>query len=545
MIKKIVSMALASVLALSVLCSCNGGGKTSSTASSPDKSSSDAASTTTFTPTYPIVESPITVKAWVVGKDMTNPRLLWSEDLYNLTNIKVEFSNIESDAFNAALSGDDWPDFFAVGFNKAQRNEFGALGHKLVNYLDKLEIMPYLAKFMEEYPVSKQALLSNDGGMYGLFRYEEGPGLSMARMHYNAEFLEKNNIAAPETLDEFYEVLKKCKELNGGAAPLVTNLNQTWGYYGAAMFPAFGELNGFGRTLDANDNVVNADISDQYREYLKYVAKLYKEGLLHQEYMTLDTNSMSSLVQQGSGIFFAECALGLPIDTFTDGKWHIGTLKPLVAKKGDTPVAPEYEAVKADGTFPINAASKYVDEICRMLDTQFSKDEVKEGSGINGLAWNYGKSDTVFHIDEKTNTYTLTTRDGSVDDYNTDWLTKNVIYDWAGVQFIMQYAPATESNTKNRLEGYINNLLPYCTGKILHSGWLTFTDEEQDTLDSYSTDYDNYVNQSRAQFITDTEGMDINDDEVWKKYVDTVKSLHDDDLNKVYQDAYTRFSSTK
>lgn len=539
MIKKIVSMALASVLALSVLCSCNGG-KTSSTASSPDKSSSDAASTTTFTPTYPIVESPITVKAWVVGADMTNPRLLWSEDLYNLTNIKVEFSNIENDAFNAALSGDDWPDFFHVSFNKSQRNEFGALGHKLVNYLDKLEIMPYLAKFMEEYPVAKQASLSNDGGMYGLFRYEEGPGLSMDRMHYNAEFLEKNNIAAPETTEEFYEVLKKCKEITG-AAPLD---GTSWGYTGA-VFPAFGELVNQGHTLDKNNTVVYANITDQYREFLKFYAKLYKEGLLHQEYMTLDTNSKSSLVQQGKTVFFSDCALGLPIDTFSDGKWHIGTLKPLVAKKGDTPVAPEYEAVKAGGTFPINAASKYVDEICRLLDTQFSKDEVKEGSGINGLAWNYGKSDTVFHIDEKTNTYTLTTRDGSADDYNTDWLTKNVIYDWAGVQFIMKYAPATESNTKNRLEGYINNLLPYCTGKILHTGWLTYTDEEQDTIDSYSTEFDNYVNQSRAQFITDTEGMDINDDAVWKKYVDTVKSLHLDDLTKVYQDAYTRFSSTK
>ncbi len=543
MTKRIISLALAAVLALSALCSC--AGKTTSSgagSAAPDKTSSSAGSgtSTKFTPTYPIVETPITVQGMVVGKDMTNPRLFWTEDLYNLTNIQVEFTNVEKDAFNTVLSTDTWPDFFHDALNKSQRNEFGTLGHKLVNYLEHLDVMPYLASFMEEYPDTRKASLSSDGGMYGLFRYADTPGSVTARMNYNEEFLTKNNIAVPETPEEFYEALKKCKEINNGAAPMVTS-ETAW--YGIGIFPAFGKLTSIGWGLDG-DTVINTQISDQYRAYLSYMNKLYKEGLLHQEYMTLDSNSMLSLVQQGTAIFFAECAGSVTKDAFSDGKWHIGTLKPLVAKKGDTPILDERLLVNDIGSFAMNADSKYVKELCRLFDTQFAKEEVQEGSGIYGEAWSYGKIGTVMHFNEADHTYTQTKRDGTTEGYSNDWVVKNVTYWWAGVEFLMDYLPASdEANTRQRLQG-MNSVIPYCTGKRLKVDYMNYTEEEQDTLDNYSTEFNNYVDQARSQFVTGTEGMDVNDDAVWNNYVNQVKSLHYEDLQKAYQSAYDRFNKS-
>ena len=541
MTKRIISLALAAVLALSALCSC--AGKTTSSgagSAAPDKTSSSAGSgtSTKFTPTYPIVETPITVQGMVVGKDMTNPRLFWTEDLYNLTNIQVEFTNVEKDAFNTVLSTDTWPDFFHNTLSKSQREEFGVLGHKLVNYLDHLDVMPYLDAFMTSHPIAKKASLSSDGGMYGLFSYEDHPGTVWTTPFYNEEFFTKHNLTVPETADEFYEVLKQCKEINNGAAPMVTKEST----YCTAIFPAFGKYVQCGWALDG-DTVLNTQISDQYRSYLSYMNKLYKEGLLHQEYMTLDTNSMLSLVQQGTGIFFAECAIGVTTDAFSDGKWHIGMLKPLVAKKGDTPTTEERRLVQRVGSFAMNADSKYVNELCRLFDTQFAEDEVKEGSGVNGLAWNYGKMDTVIHINQAEHSYTLTKRDGSDEGYSSNYLLSDIMYDWAGLKIMTDIAPANESNTRARIL-CLQQMEPYCTGKVFAESYLNFTEEEQSTLDSYNTEFNTYVSQARSQFVTGTEGMDVNDDAVWNNYVNQVKSLHYEDIQKAYQNAYTRFNKS-
>ena len=126
--------------------------------------------------------------------------------------------------------------------------------------------------------------------------------------------------------------------------------------------------------------------------------KLYEEGLLHQEYLTLDTNSMLSLVQDGSAIFFAECALSITEDMFPDGQLHIGTLSPLVANKGDTPRCLKPTVVKNDNTFIINANSAYVEEICKLVDIAFATEEVQEGTGLYGLAFNYGPVGMCIHL---------------------------------------------------------------------------------------------------------------------------------------------------
>ena len=265
--------------------------------------------------------------------------------------------------------------------------------------------------------------------------------------------------------------------------------------------------------------------------------KLYEEGLLHQEYLTLDTNSMLSLVQDGSAIFFAECALSITEDMFPDGQLHIGTLSPLVANKGDTPRCLKPGVVKNEKNFIINANSAYVEEICKLVDIAFATEEVQEGTGLYGLAFNYGPVGMCIHLNDD-NTYDLTMPDGS-DGFTTDWMYKNVNYFMQGVMQLGEYITSTPGNSQERQRGYAENVIPYATMEDLPTYYFSFTEEEQAVIDQYSTEFDSFVDEMRNKFIMGVE--DINDDATWEKYCSQMEAYGMNELVAVNQSAYERF----
>lgn len=153
--KKVLAMGLA-VTMLAALVGC-GSSKSPSTSSeipatkTQESSNAEASGTASeevaeeaYVPTYPIVDEPITVKAVVINQDMTNERILWQK-LAELTNINVEFINVESEQLSVFLAGNEWPDFFLYSqMSNSMLYEYGCLGHKFVDYNDYKDIMPNL-----------------------------------------------------------------------------------------------------------------------------------------------------------------------------------------------------------------------------------------------------------------------------------------------------------------------------------------------------------------------------------------------------------------
>lgn len=544
--KKVLAMGLA-VTMLAALVGC-GSSKSPSTSSevpttkTQESSNADNSGTASeevaeeaYVPTYPIVDEPITVKAVVVNQDMTNERILWQK-LAELTNINVEFINVESEQLSVFMAGNEWPDFFLCShMSNSMLNEYGCLGHKFVDYNDYKDIMPNLWNIFEEYPLALQSNTQTDGGIYALPRIEESVTATMARLHYRSDFLEENNIEVPTTPDEFYDVLVKCRDLNNGQAPLVQKIEAN-AYTTSILYPAFGNNPRPG--LYSDNGIVRDDrVEQQYRDFLSYMNKLYEEGLLHQEYLTLDTNSMLSLVQDGSAIFFAECALSITEDMFPDGQLHIGTLSPLVANKGDSPRCLKPTVVKNENTFIINANSAYVEEICKLVDIAFATEEVQEGTGLYGLAFNYGPVGMCIHLNDD-NTYDLTMPDGS-DGFTAEWMYENVNYSMQGVMQLGEYITSTPGNNQERHRGFAENVIPYATMEVLPTYYFSFTGEEQAVIDQYSTEFNSFVSEMRNKFIMGVE--DINDDATWEKYCSQMEAYGMNELVAVNQSAYERF----
>lgn len=536
--RRIAATILAACLLTAAFGSCGNEGDSST--SSKATSSADSGGTESsqsgeaFTPTYPITDEDITVTGVVVGKDMTHERSFWKQ-LGEFTGINYEFINVEGDAFNVYLAAGEWPDFFHIGIGSTQAYEYGVLGQKLVNYNDWLDYMPNLQAVFEEYPLAEKSSRSQDGGIYVLPRIEESSTLSMCRLHYRTDFLEENGLEEPTTIDEFYDVLTKCKEINNGAAPLVTGIDEGQ-YTGSLLYPAFGDYARPNWNADDSGKVFFGRVEQQYRDYLTYVHKLYDEGLIHQEYATMDSNAFLALVQEGTGIFFAECAMSVTAEMFPDGQLHIGTLSPFVMNKGDTPVCAETQPVMPFSNFAINADSPYIEELVRTFDIAFATEEVAPGSNMYGITFFYGDC---IKMDPETKTYTL--QDPSGAETNTTFIMENVVYDWCGLQQMGEYITSTPGNSQERQKGYASKVLPYATGTLFPDRYFTYTEEEQAVIDQYKVEFDSYVNEMKNKFIMGVE--DISNDATWDNYVSTLETLGMSELQAVYQSAYDRLNA--
>lgn len=103
------------------------------------------------------------------------------------------------------------------------------------------------------------------------------------------DFLEKNNLAVPKTFDDLYQILKKYKEQNPDSYPL-TILAGPRVLYRMTM-PSFGVS--LGKNSASGSHTLSWDyeakkffpgaISDEFKVYAAFLAKLYAEGLLDPE----------------------------------------------------------------------------------------------------------------------------------------------------------------------------------------------------------------------------------------------------------------------
>jgi putative aldouronate transport system substrate-binding protein len=363
--------------------------KTSSEATSQVKPEASAsAGTAEKASKYPIAKEKITVTAMAVPTDVygndDNKKILWDK-IEELTNIHLEVIPIEKEQRSVYLASGEWPDFFIEILNNSEVNSYGVEGGMLANYNDYLEYMPNLKACFEKYPTTKKIVTNTDGTIYQLPRLNIASTSVSARAHYRADVLNELGLKIPTTTDEFHDVLSVIYKAKG-KAPLVALMDTN--QYEYFLFGAFGEATSADFDSIDGKTVVYNRISEQYKHYLEYVSKLYSEGLLHQEYVTLDGAAINAMAAEGAAVFAYNLQTVTAKD-FASGKVEVSTLAPLTSQYTSKQKLVGYPCYNKSG-YAINKNSKHIKEICQMLDIAFAKEEVAEGTGLNGEAFIYG-----------------------------------------------------------------------------------------------------------------------------------------------------------
>lgn len=182
------------------------------------------------------------------------------------------------------LATGQYPDvFYKAGLSQVEVDEQASLGVFIP--LDDLikDYAPHLNKILEERPEVKEILQSQDGHIYSLPQLvSQDPQIQNAWI--NSEWLERLNLKKPTNKEELYDVLKAFKEqdANGNGDP-----NDEIPFSTYVDIPFMNMMPFFKTTVNTQTNTTIEDdvikyvpASENYKEMIAYVKKLYEDKLL-------------------------------------------------------------------------------------------------------------------------------------------------------------------------------------------------------------------------------------------------------------------------
>ena len=503
-----------------------------------------------YVPTYPISDELITIKGMVVGRNPNSEgemtRILW-DTIEKYTNIRVEWVNLESpDAVATYLASGEWPDIIQYKLPQNLVNDYGVIGGRFVNFLDYIDIMPNLQKTFEDYPTIKAGMTQMNGAIYSTVA---APGMAstavVARPPVRTDVLENAGITElPTTIDEFYEVLKILKEKNG--VPGFILGTETGSDYAPMLFAAFGTLHNIGFDDDGSGNVVYTYTTEQMKHYYEFLNKLYEEELMHREWLTMDDTTKTQLCCQDNKVAFITRiqAQYMAAENLKDGNWDYmsSCLAPLTSEYDSTQTLAGYLfAGSSNGTIYVNAESKYVEEIMKMLDIAYATEEVVEGSGLYGMSFTYGVEGIGWDWNSDG---TYSQYDGSAYGYEaySAFQYGELVYENTGRYDA--WGPTVTSavgNARARQLGFTTGVIPYqITEGIFPTNNLKFTEDEQMVIDQYLTEINTYAAEMSAAFIRGDKDIATE----WDAYVATFSKMNLEKVLEVYQAAYDRWNAT-
>lgn len=534
--KKIVSLLLTAAMVISV-CACGNSEETQNTVKGSETQSSETKQQTEVVESvqendslYPLVDEPITVKGVVViGNNGRDDRIV-HERVAELTGISIEWEVIDKEALPTLLASGDWPDVLFCNLDNNMLYDYGVLGDKLVNYLEYLDVMPHLAQTFEDFPLMKKGATLSNGELYKLGFVNVATTSTKVRPYVDTSVLEKAGVKMPTTVDEFEQALKDLKEFYG-VPSFIPKLNNYANNWSLMLYAAFGT--GCNPQWDVEDDgtVYFAGMSDQMKHYYEFLNKLYDQGLIHQELATLDSTAIKELEMTGKVAFLDYAAESMPADE--NGEWHISCVAPLTSEYDSTQEVMGTPYISMSNSIYISNDSKYVKELCQMLDIAFAKEEVVEGSGLLGMSFVYGIKGEHWDVNDDGKTYHFYDQEG-FDNFNQFVANEAHWYNIGRADYLKDLVPDTPSNSQSRQFGFIENVNPYMEATPFPQAFLVFDEDQQYVIDNKWTEIDTYVKKMQVEFITGVADIETG----WDTYCETLKKMGIEEVVAVYQAAY-------
>lgn len=538
--------------------------------------SSKATKKVEYTPTgtFPIVKTPITVDIMVaqppcVEDYNTNEFTKYMEEL---TGIKVNYIMVPEQAATEklalTLASGDYPDAF-LGFGIADDLEatYGSQEGLFLplNKYYTTEWMPNLMAALNEFPGGKGAMTNIDGNIYSLPRLEGCYHCTnMQKMFVYQPLLDALNLPVPTTTEEMYNTLKAIKTQDPNKNGKNDEVPLAGSIIGWADQVELFLLNSFiycDLNTDINANaesnvgyimngksvgtVVN---TDEFREGLKYINKLYKEGLIYNGSFTQDSSQLTQLVESSE----------LPTVAFANGGWRgqfttIGgerfdnfrAVAPLKGPKGYQGTV-SYPATPGTGALVISADCEYADAIIRYFDYMYSQEgTLTQRNGFRGQAWDWADKGEV-GLSGKQAIWKQLTPWNDKDPQNVTWIQTTT----AAVSFDLKNGLAkepsvptdpnyykSENNEKTLYDETANLYKPYEHNEFEVPS-LKYTADENEKYSTIKRELANYIRQSAVKFMVGT--LDPNNDKAWNDYKANLEKLQLKTVLASMQTAYDR-----
>ena len=455
------------------------------------------------------------------------------------------------------FAGNELPDLLInAGMSVSDTNNYGSQGY-LLDFNEYRDVMPNMVATFEKYPELEAFITTEDGHIYGMTQLRSDMTDRLMRTFINRNWLENLGLEVPTTLDELYDVLVAFKEQdangNGDATDEIPFLWDLGGYQGGerTILDAFGIYpagwGGFTYILqaDENDQVQLANVSDNYKEFLKFMRKLYEEGLMEQEAFTLAGDVATARAKEDRYGFFG-CGSAPFVLTQTDissDKNWIGVAGLESAFNPDKSVS-IISPVVNNIALVASADTEYPEEIAKFVDYFFSEEGMFAGAiGYEGQGWDWNENEA---LGVKVPKWRVPEGYASAEEYRYKGSVFNNCLNLheSNLDRVALFEVPVETLQKDEV------LTEFGWAALVAAAYrsegitdkaaypiVAYTNEENDSRSTLVTDVSNYIAQMRAEFITGQTDIDAG----WDTYVDTVNQMGMDRLLEIEQAAYDRY----
>jgi len=488
----------------------------------------------------PIVNEPVTLKVLTtrwgnMGDSFTKNQ--WLIDLEKKTNVKIEWQvqslNDWGEQKAIMIASQDLPEVIigSQTFNDADIMNNSDLFLDLTDLIGTY--MPNLKNAMDETPELKKVITFTDGKIYSLPRKLPCRPKTCNQPIINKQWLNNLGLSEPTTIDELTAVLKafKDRDANGNGDP-----NDEYPISGAKglsmdLLNPFGitDINGTHMIIKDDGSLVYYPIIENYKEGIKWLHELYKQGIIDPESFTQD-----STMQDGKRKNESISLVGFDYAWTPDalfGQWSSEyiALAPIAGPDGK-----RYAGGDENGVSSIVRNEAEITKFCKNPEIAARwLDQFYDGEASIQNFW--GAIGTVI-TKNSDGTYTLNDppEGTSADAWYWDQSLRDFGPKYVSSDFQKRIILSSKSGDGLKLE--LSKIAdPYITKPYPN---VFYTSEETEHLATLTTDINKFVEVTRAEWITNG-GID----DGWDSYIQKLKDMGLNDMIQIYTNAYKRYIS--
>jgi putative aldouronate transport system substrate-binding protein len=472
-------------------------------------------------------------------------------------NFKLDFQFYTSEMatqINLIIAGGDFknlPDVIMLNPGDAYVYQWGQAG-AIIPLNDYYENSSYHLKMaVDRTGVDfKQMVTSPDGNYYGIPTYNQSLGNeNQGKMWINKPWLDTLNLEIPKTTEDLYNVLKAFKEddPNGnGQADEIPFLGRPYAFIAPWIKALVAPFQFVGNThYVVNDGEIGVFYNTpEYREALKFIRRLFADGLMPDYQFTIDTTAWNNLSGNAE----------IPIVGMVEGSAATHTQRipdyvgfgPLANPDGR--IFTNFEPSVANIAYMISSSCAVPEAAFRLGDLLVSEDlSITTRWGNEGQHWDYVANAKV-DVSQMDAWFEDAGYPGYVVIYEDPWgIVQNFHWYQAG-PFIRQYGIAAgrvvPKDTPINSEYMIaQSIKPYlevseATSKQHAVGKLVFNATELTAITEILNSLQTHFGESIAAFALGN--LDINNDAVWNEYVAQLDAIGLQDVLKIVQNVYDR-----
>jgi putative aldouronate transport system substrate-binding protein len=251
----------------------------------------------------PLVDKPTTITWMLVSENPANDKMIVKE-IEKRTGIKVDLQTYSATTYQEKLrvtiTSGKLPDIFH-GLRPAELKKLGQQNAVVAinKYADMLPNFRRL--YMEENPWVIASYGDESGNIYTWPIYNMNRDVNHGFL-YRKDIFDKHNIKPWTNTEEFYEALKKLKEIYPNSYPYASKTKELifrdWAYgwgIGGAYYPAY---------YDEDEKTWKfASVQPEHKDMLDLMKRMYNEGLMDPEFLTDTPDSWTAKMTTNESAF--------------------------------------------------------------------------------------------------------------------------------------------------------------------------------------------------------------------------------------------------